>query len=206
MGFVQGLSTQTASGVITSYSTTTSYSTNIYTLHSINWGRSTSRTDTYVKIYTSAATYTYTYTIDESVHFLGSMGSFLLFAVTGIMVLIGVALASRFGGKMPAPAKREEMPIEPSAKLGEERRAHEQKSGETAIFLARLEELKKRGEIGEDTYEKLRREYWERIEKPAKRTTKACVICGSLLPLGAAYCPECGQRQTEGKIAGTRRS
>jgi len=77
--------------------------------------------------------------------FLGS-----LYAVSGAIPRInpegGVAASELMKKPVSAPPKAEE--------------------NKTVDFLARLEELRQRGEISDKTYEKLKREYWERIEKP----------------------------------------
>ena len=67
-------------------------------------------------------------------------------------------------------------------------------------YLGKLEELKIRGEITEETYSKLKNEYFARIVKNAKTATEAvgmtkfCRFCGAKIPRDSRFCEECGTR------------
>ena len=73
-------------------------------------------------------------------------------------------------------------------------------------ILAKLEELKTRGKISEETYHKLKKDYWKNLAGVAPSplalsgaepaTGKFCMNCGAALPAHVAFCNKCGFKQT----------
>jgi hypothetical protein len=67
-------------------------------------------------------------------------------------------------------------------------------------YLGKLEELKIRGEITDQTYNRLKNEYFARIVKNTKTSTEAadmmkfCRFCGTKIPRDSRFCGECGTR------------
>ena len=74
-------------------------------------------------------------------------------------------------------------------------------------YLARLEELKARGGISEETYLKLKDDYWKKFGVPPTAPSpvqssgvefpagKFCISCGTSLPSHATFCNKCGTKQ-----------
>ena len=75
-------------------------------------------------------------------------------------------------------------------------------------YLGKLEELKTRGGISEETYLKLKDDYWSKLEgarPPASSPVqppeaeppvgKFCLSCGASLSAHAAFCNKCGTKQ-----------
>ena len=72
-------------------------------------------------------------------------------------------------------------------------------------YLAKLEELKTRGEISGETYQRLKDDYWEKLEGVAPSPLapsgveptagKFCMNCGASLPTHATFCNKCGSKQ-----------
>ena len=73
-------------------------------------------------------------------------------------------------------------------------------------ILAKLEELKTHGKISEETYHKLKKDYWKNLAGVAPSplapsgaepaTGKFCMNCGAALPAHVAFCNKCGFKQT----------
>jgi len=75
-------------------------------------------------------------------------------------------------------------------------------------YLARLEELRTRGEISREIYQKLKDDYWSKLEgarPPASSPVqppeaeppvgKFCIDCAAPLPAHAIFCNKCGTKQ-----------
>jgi len=74
-------------------------------------------------------------------------------------------------------------------------------------YLAKLEQLKTRGGISEETYLKLKDDYWKRFGVPPTAPSpvqssgvefpaaKFCISCGTSLPSHATFCNKCGTKQ-----------
>jgi len=72
-------------------------------------------------------------------------------------------------------------------------------------YLAKLEELKARGGISAETYQRLKDDYWEKLAEVAPSPLapsgaeptagKFCMNCGASLPTHATFCNRCGSKQ-----------
>ena len=173
------------------------------------------------------ATYVYTQTFTSIMGSVYTLSRVSETALALLVVLLGVGIAvpllfrSRKKQRLafPKPGMRAAPGSKASFNSVSDREStartpfHEEETGKISVFLARLEELKQRREISDRTYEKLRQEYWKKIEKhsdelkegksatevaqtePEETAAVFCIHCGAQIRGNARFCHYCGRLQ-----------
>jgi ribosomal protein L40E len=124
----------------------------------------------------------------------------LFYSGVGLVVVAGILLViGRMKGAAPRPTQ-----VSPVVSVAPVLQAQAEDSRYVG-YVAKLEELKTRRKISDETYQRLRDEYGKKLAgvapSPLARTGaepatgKFCMNCGALLPVHVTFCSKCGAKQ-----------
>jgi len=144
----------------------------------------------------------------QSVNTITRSAGFGLLFFSGIALIIIGGIVLVLGRSRYRPQEAASSPWEPQPAPPADVPALQAQTQDTRYFeiLAKLEELKTRGKISEETYHKLKKDYWKNLAGVAPSplapsgaepaTGKFCMNCGAALPAHVAFCNKCGFKQT----------
>ena len=154
--------------------------------------------------YLTQATPFVTETVSFSTHPVGL--GLLFYSGIGLIIVAGIVLAvSRMKGAAPRTVQPSKPQPAPPVSMPAQGQTEDTRYVQ---YLAKLDELRNRGEISREIYQKLKDDYWSKLEGarlPASSPVqppeaeppvgKFCIDCAAPLPAHATFCNKCGTKQ-----------
>jgi len=145
-----------------------------------------------------------TETVSFSTHPVGL--GLLFYSGIGLIIVAGIVLAvSRMKGAAPRTVQLSKPQPAPPVSMPAQGQTEDTRYVQ---YLAKLDELRNRGEISKEIYQKLKDDYWSKLEgarPPASSPVqppeaeppvgKFCIDCAAPLPAHAIFCNKCGTKQ-----------